>query len=167
MKYVEIDGEQHFSEYMIKHDKEREEFLLQLGWVGYRVRWSEYKSLSDEEKKVVIDGIRSFMSSASSIQPVIHNKYKFSLKEDRDLKLKLAKENGTLDRIGRASNRKLSIFDIENRKQLILNSGIDLTKFGWVNKVVKVTGLSRREIYFTVEHCKDLKEVVFRKRLGA
>lgn len=61
MKYVEIDGEQHFSEYMIKHDKEREEFLSKLGWSGMRIRWANYQKMSDEEKKNVVNSIKEFM----------------------------------------------------------------------------------------------------------
>ena len=42
-------------------------------------------------------------------------------------------------------------------------SGVDLTKFGWVNKVTQITGYTRREIYNTVEHFVELKEQVFRR----
>ena len=36
---------------MIQHDKERNEYLLNLGWKGLRIRWSEYKKLSEKEKE--------------------------------------------------------------------------------------------------------------------
>lgn len=38
------------------------------------------------------------------------------------------------------------------RKNLILNCGIDLMKFGWVGKVKKLTGLTQRELENTLEH---------------
>lgn len=38
------------------------------------------------------------------------------------------------------------------RKNLILNCGIDLMKFGWVGKVKKITGLTQRELENTLEH---------------
>lgn len=162
MKYVEIDGEQHFSEYMINHDAERDEFLLKLGWSGLRIRWSDYKALSLSEKKSVIDNIKLFMSTASDVIPIISLQYKHFLNEDRKLRLETARENGTLNCRGNLSNNKLSFNDIENRKQLIINSGIDLTKFGWVKKVSRVTGLTRRQIYKIV-NLTDLKDYVYRR----
>lgn len=46
----------------------------------------------------------------------------------------------------------------------ILNSGVDLTKYGWVNKVSKITNLSRREINYTVNYFDDLKNKVFYRK---
>ena len=34
----------------------------------------------------------------------------------------------------------------EKRKEIILNSNIDMMKFGWVGKMEKATGLSKRII---------------------
>lgn len=50
--YVEIDGEQHYTDKrIIEHDKQRTENLIKLGWTCLqRVRWSEYKKLSESEK---------------------------------------------------------------------------------------------------------------------
>ena len=42
MKYVEIDGEQHYKGKMIEHDKERNQYLENFGWKGIRIRWSEF-----------------------------------------------------------------------------------------------------------------------------
>lgn len=61
MKYVEIDGNQHKLEYMRKHDIERDEYLRELGWTGIRVCWSEYKTLSEEEKREVVQKIKNFL----------------------------------------------------------------------------------------------------------
>jgi hypothetical protein len=35
---------------------------------------------------------------------------------------------------------------------LILNSGIDVSKFGWVKKVTETTSLTKRQIEKTVKH---------------
>ena len=59
MKYVEIDGEQHYSEYMIQHDKERTLYLENLGWKGIRIRWAEYKKSLNKE--IFINKIKEFM----------------------------------------------------------------------------------------------------------
>ena len=61
MKYVEIDGEQHYSDYMIQHDKERNEYLKQKGWEGIRIRWSEYQKMNNDDKHKVINNIKKFL----------------------------------------------------------------------------------------------------------
>lgn len=48
---------------------------------------------------------------------------------------------------------------LSKRKDLILNSGVDMMKFGWVSKMEKVTGLSKHQIedcvrYFSLEFFK-------------
>lgn len=62
MKYVEIDGNQHYSEYMIKHDAERTKFLEELGWTGFRIKWSDYKKLDEDGKKKIISKIKEFLN---------------------------------------------------------------------------------------------------------
>ena len=61
MKYVEIDGEQHYSPYMIQHDIERTKYLENLGWKGIRIRWTEFKQMSFEEKQNKIKEIKEFL----------------------------------------------------------------------------------------------------------
>jgi very-short-patch-repair endonuclease len=61
MKYVEIDGEQHYQMHMIKHDNERNEYLKQKGWEGIRIRWSEYKKMTNKEKENKIKEIVCFL----------------------------------------------------------------------------------------------------------
>lgn len=48
----------------------------------------------------------------------------------------------------------------EYRKNLILNCGVDLTKFGWVCKVANKTKLSIRQIELIVKKC-NLQNIVF------
>lgn len=61
MKYIEIDGEQHYTESGINHDTKRTKFLLDLGWVGIRIRWSQYCKLSLKERKEYILYIKNFL----------------------------------------------------------------------------------------------------------
>ena len=51
--YVEIDGEQHYTDKrIVEHDKERTSKLESLGWKCIkRVRWADYQKLSEEEKE--------------------------------------------------------------------------------------------------------------------
>lgn len=63
MRYVEIDGNQHYSEYMIQHDLKRTAYLEELGWTGIRICWSKYKSSSEEEKREVVQKIKKFLET--------------------------------------------------------------------------------------------------------
>lgn len=67
MKYVEIDGEQHYSDYMIQHDKERNEYLKQKGWKGIRIRWSEYQKMNNDDKYKVINNIKEFINCSHGV----------------------------------------------------------------------------------------------------
>ena len=61
-KYVEIDGESHFTDKKtIKIDKERTEFLEKLGWKCIRIRWKDYKRLNLDERKNKIKKIKDFI----------------------------------------------------------------------------------------------------------
>ena len=62
--YFEVDGEQHYDEYGLYHDKQRTERLEQFGWklIG-RVRWKLFSRLSDIDKNAYIDALlNAFMS---------------------------------------------------------------------------------------------------------
>lgn len=56
--YFEVDGEQHYTEKAKAHDKEREAFLLEHGYICIkRCRWSEFRKLSFEDKADYINGL--------------------------------------------------------------------------------------------------------------
>ena len=74
------------------------------------------------------------------------------------------KEQGLIAKNGRINPNGLSNQDIENRVNEILNSGIDLTKYGWVNKVSKLTGLNRTTINKLVLSHPKLKEKVYYRK---
>lgn len=57
---VEIDGEQHYLDKRImKSDEDRDQYLKNLGWKIYRIRWSEYKKLTLSDKSKIINEIKS------------------------------------------------------------------------------------------------------------
>ncbi|NCU28868.1 MAG: DUF559 domain-containing protein [Candidatus Moranbacteria bacterium] len=63
-KYVEIDSESHYlDKKTVKIDKERNEYLNELGWTGYRIRWKDYKKLSLSERTEKIKAIKDFLCS--------------------------------------------------------------------------------------------------------
>lgn len=64
----------------------------------------------------------------------------------RQRKVEQARKEGRLSSSGKILGTKVPLEIMEKRKELILNSGIDLNKFGWVGKVEKVTNLSKHQI---------------------
>lgn len=61
--YIEIDGEQHYTDQkVVEHDKARTEELLKEGWVCVkRIRWSDYKKLSFEERSNLIKELKTLL----------------------------------------------------------------------------------------------------------
>lgn len=47
---------------------------------------------------------------------------------------------------------------------MILQSGVDLTKFGWVGKVVNITGLTKHVIENTVKRFDELKQICYYRK---
>ena len=88
-----------------------------------------------------------------------HHKITKELSEHEKLK-----SLGKIDSLGRTNNNYLSKEDWDARKQLILNSGVDLMKLGWKTKLEKQTGLTRRQICLTIEHfSNEFDNIVYRR----
>lgn len=82
--------------------------------------------------------------------------------KEKEEKICLFEEQGfKVDSLGRVLTCVPTKNDWLKRKELILNCGVDITKFGWVGKVEKATGLSKRVIENTVKYF-DLK--VFKRK---
>ena len=59
---IEIDGEQHYVDSkMVEHDKIRNATLEEAGWTVFRVRWAEYKAMTEEQKYNIILQIKSLL----------------------------------------------------------------------------------------------------------
>lgn len=142
---IEIDGEQHqrFQEQR-ERDLEKDKLLKEEGWSELRVDWSW-----------ICNNSKNFVSSLKKIfngDNEETNNINFSSKEyiKNKEEEKLIHESSPKDSLGRHNKGILTSRELEQRKQSILMSGIDLNKFGWVSKVSDVTGLSRRQIYNVV-----------------
>ena len=125
---IEIDGEQHYVDAkMVKHDEKRYKKLTQLGWNVIRIRWREYCKLNMEERKEVVHDLLEH--SIDPTQKITkYSEYKEGLeKEVKDKRIRERKEY------------------LENRKKLILESGIDFGKFGWVKEVSKLFNISNNK----------------------
>lgn len=60
--YIEVDGEQHYTEQGIAHDKARTEILESLGWHCIkRIRWSEYQKLNFDERQQFLENCKKLM----------------------------------------------------------------------------------------------------------
>jgi hypothetical protein len=83
--------------------------------------------------------------------------------EEKAIKKKQAIESGALtDSIGRVNERILTADEWIHRKELIINSEVDLMRFGWKTKVQEVTGLTRRQVDDTVEYfIEELKDKIY------
>ena len=164
--YLEIDGEQHFeNQTNIEHDKEREKILEAEGWkcIG-RVRWSWFKGLTLDEKNKYLESLKNIiLGEATKLTVFISNKEK---RDNEYLqKVEEARQLGMLTKNGHLHNSIKPSYVWEERKNLILNSGVDLTLFGWKTKVKKATGLSRRIIDDTIEHfTSEFNNVIFIKK---
>lgn len=63
-KYLEIDGQQHYTDpKIIKSDQKRTLFLKENGWIGMRIRWKTYCNLSFNEKQEIIKNIKKFFQN--------------------------------------------------------------------------------------------------------
>ena len=89
--------------------------------------------------------------------------------EKRNIRIKEYKLNDILlDSLGRPSHNKYKEEIWIERKEKIINCGVNLMKFGWVEKVIKNTGYTKRIIADTLEHFKDEFEgKYFRRKLPA
>lgn len=69
--YFEVDGEQHYTEDAIKHDEERESFLLEHGYICVgRCRWKEFKKLDFKQKETYINGLVAQLAEANGSNPL-------------------------------------------------------------------------------------------------
>lgn len=140
MRYIEIDGSQH--SFRKESDKKKDDFCKELGWQCLRLDWSYICNNSKEAIKIAKDFIDN-----GKVSEIIW----VSKKDQKKEELKNLRKQGRVNSLGRATSACHSPKVWEDRKQLILESGIDLTKFGWLTKVMKVTKLTKRQVYLTIE----------------
>lgn len=136
--YIEIDGEQHYLPKSIERDKIRTEKLAENGFVLLqRVRWKLFKKLDKSSKEEYLQKLESCIKQ--------HNDeyIEYNIKKKEKSILKRKKDDGSLKRE----------HDIEVL-QKILNCGVDLMKHGYVDKISKATGLTKRKVSKTLKKFK-------------
>ena len=153
---IEIDGELHRYEKQQNNDKEKDRLLKEDGWKELRLKWGYINSNKVEAIKL----IENFLNETGDITIPLY-KTKREIWEEQHKENKL---NGVLkDKSGRFNKNKLSEDQWLKRKEIILNSDVDLTKLGWKSEVERKTDLTRREICSTVEHFPDLQESCYKR----
>ena len=135
---IEIDGAQHEWADRKKNDEEKDEYCKSQGWKILRLKWSDICN----NTQPAIQIIKEFVLNAEIIDYDFKPKPKYIKKGYYHIPEETWQE----------------------RKEKIINSGVDLTEYGWQTKVSKITGLTRRIIYKTVEHFKKEFETITFKR---
>ena len=100
---------------------------------------------------------------------IIKEKQKLNRPRKRRLKHTLSEEinlkvAGKVDSLGRINDNIITDSEWENRKSIIINSGVDLMSFGWQAKVSFITGLTRKQIQLTINHYRNLFDSISYKR---
>lgn len=164
--YFEVNGEQHYRkmyngrDYQ-EHDRVRANTLANLGWTCIAViRWSEFRALSLDKRLAYLESLKCAVQDSTVVDfnfsYITEVRHKQSVKREQAIKL------GKVNSLGRICDTKITDEEMNFRKEAILNSGVDLSKFGWVEKVSKATGLTRRQIYKVV-NSTDLINYVYRR----
>lgn len=165
---IEIDGSQHERDEIQKEsDIRKDKKLIECGWKILRIKWLDmFHNTQDyikQAKEFIDNGI--IITCEPYINPI---KIKKEInKKKKSKKEKIKKESKYLkDKIiGRYNSNILSEEIWTQRKNTILNCGIDLMKFGWVEKVITKTGYTKRIIENTIKHfVKDFEGKYFRRK---
>lgn len=160
MLIFEINGNQHYdlkTMELLPYYQERHNLIESFGWqiieIPYNQSYNEDFRLDLCKQLDAKLASNQYLCRFESCQPFLETlKNRQSKKDAKDEYRQSLISQGKIRSDGRLDPRILSRSDWEERKNLILNSGIDLLKFGWVSKVEDKTGLSKRKIESTVKY---------------
>lgn len=143
--YIEIDGDQHNWEDRKKNDEEKDTFYKSIGWKVLRLPWRYCYHNTQEAIKNIIDFVdNAKIININWVDPKI-KKEKEKLEKKQEYT-----EQHRIDITGRVNPSMLSFEEWKKRKEIILNSNVDMMKYGWVSKMEKATGFSKRIIENTL-----------------
>ena len=143
MIYIEIDGVQHEWAERKKMDEEKDNYCRDIGWKCLRLKWKDICNNTQE----TIEVIKEFVLNNKILEHEFKN---ITKKEQRRLNSQKRKED------------QKNLW--KERKELILNAGIDLLKYGWIEKVIKKTCLTKRMIELTIKKFpEDFDKKVFKR----
>lgn len=143
---IEIDGEQHYvDKRIVEHDIKRTKILEDLGWKIIRVRWAHYSHLNKYQK---IEIIKDLFSYSPDVSKKLED-YVLTIKNTRRIEVEM--------------KMTTRIAKIENRKNLIVTSGIDFTKFGWIEKLKSLLVMKKSPAEWMMIHMKDFYAGCYRR----
>lgn len=148
-KCIEIDGEQHgedtrFPE-QLERDKRKDALLKEHGWKELRIKWSDARKMPDYFANKILDFIRTG-------EIIFDGEYatRKQIEEEKLKKQQQLRANGQVSKDGKYVTTMISNEEWLKRKEQILNCGVDLNKFGCINKIAEKTGLTRTIIAKTL-----------------
>lgn len=145
---IEMDGNCHLMPERKDSDAKKEALLLQNGWKLLRVKWG----YAIKYKEDTVNRIKTFLTEIGDVSFPL---YKTAVERQMEEK----KVNARLKEIYRAYFEQVWT----DRMNKILNSGVDVHRFGWIQEVMDKTGLSKRQIYLTLKHRPELMREVYMK----
>lgn len=153
---IEIDGQQHFrNSDSIKHDENRDNFLLENNWRVYRIAWLELKNKPDE----IIKDLLFFIKEQK-----LYRKYNV---DEVKKNIKKTLKYGSREKYSIGTKEK-SYLKYEPLMKIIKDSNINFSKFGWVKEVSILTGIKYQKVsYWMNRYMKDFyDEKCFKRKIG-
>lgn len=167
---VEIDGHTHTLEDVIKKDEERTKILKDLGWNIIRFTAKEVKDDPFKCVQKVIDYLKLNINIKVPFDFINYKLNKKNIVKKDNVKKKRKQKKIKLNKIKISKYGTKKDFGLEQRRrndekykpyiELIKNSNIDFSKFGWVKEVYKIIKINnptkwmRRYMYdFWLENC--------------
>ena len=137
---IEIDGQQHYrTGEAIEHDRKRDAFMEEGGWLVYRICWLHL--VNDTEKE--LNMLRAYLES-DAVSSRTYEAPKLKLCTSCKVELKSFNKSGYCKKC--QTVKPASVDKELQRKAAILSSGIDFTKYGWVQAASIVLNLSPQKI---------------------
>lgn len=153
---IEIDGQQHFrNNESIEHDKERDNFLLDKNWKIYRMAWLEMKNKPNE----IIKDFLNWLDRESLYRKYDLNEIQLLLKKKE---LKFGNRKKYFENVIKKSYDKYKPI-----MEIIKNSDIDFSKYGWVKEVSTLTGIKEQKVgKLMKKYLPDFYNKCFKRKNG-
>ena len=148
---VEVDGKQHYiTPEAIEHDRIRDEFLISQGWKIYRINWITLCNNAVEEIDELINFIDNINYSTNRFYNIDEVKWRQKIPQYKIRNNKLNQDKEIFNHKTKEEYLNIIRKEFEESQQKyveeILNSDIDFSKFGWVNKVAKIKGITPQKV---------------------
>lgn len=133
---IEIDGSQHkrFEKYK-KRDRKKDKLAKEKGWKLLRISWKNFFN----NTKSIIKITKNFVDNNENIKLNNLEKQILFLRKESE-------RNKIIQKQKQKERKKEKEKKIKNRIDIIKNSGIDFSKFGWIKKVSELLDISHTQV---------------------